>query len=117
MNYLMMQKDEIELLRRKAKRGWIAFGIGMLLLLGAAFYGGYYTGERRTYEQASQAFDLMLDEQRTLNDHILRTQQSAMVEREIVIEAAKQIRERDEVVRYNQENQCPDFTKAMARRK
>lgn len=116
MNYLMMSNDELTDLRRRARRGWIMFGVGVLLLVGASFVSGYHVGKQRTYEQAAEAIDLMYTEQKSIYAHASQVQKSAEVERQVVIDAAHAVRQREEFISYNQENACPDLQKAMAKR-
>lgn len=113
----MMSKEELEVLRLRARRGWIALGVGGAALLASCFCLGYHTGKQRTYEQAREAYDMLLTDQKQLYAHISTTKNETLVERRMLLDAAKSIKQRDEIVLYNQENVCPDLQRATASRK
>lgn len=111
MNYLVMQKDELEVLRKRARRGWVALVVGMLLCVCAAFNVGRYRGHR---DAADRLEHLQL--QQTMQTHHLEniwTEQRA--EREMLKQAGEAIKMRDGLVRYNEENWCPLRPKSDAK--
>lgn len=110
MNYLMMQKSELEDLRRRAKRGWIMFAVGALTLVVSAFNVGRYSGHR---DSAAKLEALQI--QQVMQTHYLEsvwTEQRA--EREMLKSAAEAIKDRDGLVGYNEEHWCPRTPQAAA---
>lgn len=110
MNYLMMSKEELEVLRRRARRGWVALAIGGIMLVSSAYVAGYKTGRERALVEVRVVQQQQEDTVRHL-ESAWRDQRNGIG---VITSAAETIRQRDDIVRYNQENVCPDFQKATA---
>jgi len=113
LNYVMLSTAELEILRRRARRGWVCFGLGLVMCSAGVFHLGRQTG----YDAGIQRVEKVAKEQHELGEGLTKAWESHQAETNLVIGAAKTIRERDEMVRYNQENMCPDLQKAWAKRK
>ena len=113
MNYLVLSQKEIDELRRRARRGWVLFGIGCLLSLSSMYAFGYKTGRERALEEVRVVAAQQADTTRYF-EKAWRDQRNGI---DVITSAAETIRQRDELVRYNQENTCPDLQKATASRK
>lgn len=107
-----MQKEELEALRKRARRGWVALAVGVGFALFGSFQVGRYVGHR----DAAENLRWLAFEQQESTRMLAKAWADQRNGINLVQAAAARIREHDEQVNYNQENQCPDFQKATASR-